>query len=93
MGSYEREEFRAGGSAASLLQPFLDNRIGRKGQNLVDTAKPGERDELTLEKAVCFVKDAFIAASERDIYTGDCVEIHVITREGIQTEKFALRRD
>jgi 20S proteasome subunit beta 6 len=63
VGTYEREEFRAGGSAATLHQPFLDNRIGRKGQNLVDTAEPGKRDELSLEKAVSFVKDAFIAAS------------------------------
>ena len=27
VGSYEREEFRAGGSAAALLQPLLDNQV------------------------------------------------------------------
>jgi hypothetical protein len=27
VGSFEREEFRAGGSAATLLQPFLDNQV------------------------------------------------------------------
>lgn len=27
VGSYERESFRAGGSASSLLQPLLDNQV------------------------------------------------------------------
>ena len=27
VGSYEREAYRAGGSAASMLQPLLDNQV------------------------------------------------------------------
>lgn len=27
VGSYERERFRAGGSAAAMLQPLLDNQV------------------------------------------------------------------
>ena len=27
VGSFERESFRAGGSAAALIQPFLDNQV------------------------------------------------------------------
>ena len=27
VGSYERETYRAGGSAASMLQPLLDNQV------------------------------------------------------------------
>ena len=27
VGTYERERFRAGGSAASMLQPLLDNQV------------------------------------------------------------------
>ena len=27
VGSYEREVYRAGGSAASMLQPLLDNQV------------------------------------------------------------------
>lgn len=48
---------------------------------------------LTKEKAVQLVKDAFIAASERDIYTGDGVVIHVITKHGVETQRFGLRND
>lgn len=28
VGSYEREVFRAGGSAGAILQPLLDNQVG-----------------------------------------------------------------
>lgn len=27
MGSYERETYRAGGSASAMLQPLLDNQV------------------------------------------------------------------
>ena len=48
---------------------------------------------LSQEKAVNLVKDVFISASERDIYTGDEVELHVITKDGVKTERFPLRKD
>lgn len=87
MGSYERETYRAGGSAGAILQPLLDNQIGYKNQ------QGAERVPLSREKAVNLVKDVFTSAAERDIYTGDALIIHVITRDGIETERFALRRD
>jgi 20S proteasome subunit beta 6 len=38
-------------------------------------------------------KDVFVAAAERDIYTGDAVHIAVVTKEGIAYEEVPLRRD
>ena len=29
VGSYERETYRAGGSASALLQPLLDNQVSQ----------------------------------------------------------------
>ncbi|KAL3872019.1 hypothetical protein ACJMK2_039990 [Sinanodonta woodiana] len=87
VGSYEREAYRAGGSASAMLQPLLDNQIGLKNQQGV-TQVP-----LSREKAVNLVKDVFISAAERDIYTGDSILINVITKDGVTDERFPLRRD
>ncbi|CAB4028467.1 proteasome subunit beta type-1 [Paramuricea clavata] len=88
VGSYEREIYRAAGSASSLLQPLLDNQIGYKNQQRVSEIPP-----LTKEKAVALVKDVFTSAAERDIYTGDAVVIHLITKDEIREVSFPLRRD
>lgn len=87
VGSYERETYRAGGSAGAILQPLLDNQIGYKNQ------PNATQDPLTKEKAVALVKDVFISAAERDIYTGDAIIISVITKDGVDTQQFPLRRD
>jgi len=87
VGSYERETYRAGGSASSMLQPLLDNQIGGKNQNGVKQAP------LEKSKAIALVKDVFTSAAERDINTGDSVVIHVITKQGVAKETFPLRRD
>lgn len=87
VGCYEREAYRAEGSAAELLQPLLDNQIGFKNMENVPKLP------LTKQKALQLVKDAFISAAERDITTGDRVLIHVIDSTGVKEESFPLRRD
>lgn len=87
VGSYQREFFKAAGSAAALLQPLLDNQLGYK--NMENSEHPA----LTLERAINLVKDVFISAAERDIYTGDGIVIDIITKGGIRREMFPLRRD
>lgn len=52
-----------------------------------------EKIPVTKEKAVALVKDVFISAAERDIYTGDSIQLHVITKSGVETESFQLRKD
>ena len=55
------------------------------------TIKPTE--PLTIERALCVVKDVFISAAERDIYTGDGVIIQIVTKDGVKEERFPLRQD
>ena len=125
VGSYERETFRAGGSASSMLQVLLDNQVrclllrfrlwiladfGYAAFSGTQVFLPNFSNflcpqvgfknmqnvpklPLSQEKAVNLVKDVFISASERDIYTGDEVELHVITKDGVKTERFPLRKD
>lgn len=87
VGSYERGEYHAAGSAAAILQPLLDNQVGYKNQGNVPHLP------LTREKALTLIKDVFISAAERDIHTGDGVRLCIITKDGITYEDMALRKD
>ncbi|KAG5888405.1 hypothetical protein JTB14_032095 [Gonioctena quinquepunctata] len=87
IGHCEKTTYRAGGSAGALLQPLLDNQIGQKNMAVV-SAEP-----ITQERALAVLKDVFISAAERDIYTGDRVSINIITKDGIKEESFELRKD
>lgn len=90
VGSYERETSgSAVGSSASLIKPFLDNRIGLKNMHGVT---PGSL-KISIEEAIAVIKDLFTAAGERDIYVGDHVDIRIITSDGIQQQKMNLRKD
>lgn len=87
IGHCEKATYRAGGSAGALLQPLLDNQIGLKNmQNIRD-------EKLSKDKALAIIKDVFISAAERDIFTGDSILINIITSNGIQEDSFELRKD
>ncbi|ORX86734.1 N-terminal nucleophile aminohydrolase [Anaeromyces robustus] len=87
VGNVERVKYQAEGSGKELLQPFLDSQIGLKNRATDDVL------DLTEEKAIKIVKDAFSSVTERDIHTGDCVEIYIIRKDGIECEKYPLKRD
>lgn len=86
IGSFERTPVTATGSGQSFLIPLMDNVIGHK--NRMD-----EKRDLKSEEVVEIVKDAFVAAGERDIYTGDAVEIMVIRADSIEKIVFPLKAD
>jgi len=86
VGSFERVGYAAQGAGQKLIIPLLDNLVG--GKNRSDTLAP-----LTAAAAVELVKESFITAGERDIYTGDAVEIYVITKAGVKMERFELKKD
>ncbi|GMI58515.1 hypothetical protein ScalyP_jg1715 [Parmales sp. scaly parma] len=86
IGSFERTHFSASGSGQSFVIPLLDNVITHKNRN------DPER-EMSVEEVVEIVKDTFVTAGERDIYTGDVVVIKVITKDGTTTQTFQLKAD
>ena len=98
VGSYEREQCRAAGAAASLIMPFLDNQVNYKNQYVPGSGeghalepRPIESlDQTTVEQ---LVKDAFTGATERHIEVGDGLQMMVITREGIAESITPLKRD
>jgi len=86
IGSFKRDEYGAMGSGQNFIMPLLDNLIGYKNRQDVNVP-------LTAEEAVAIVKDIFVSVTERDIYTGDSVEIRLIKKDGITTEIFQLKKD
>ena len=88
VGSFERVAYAAQGAGQKLIIPLLDNLVGGKNRG-----GPGAVPRLTKEAAAELCKDAFITAGERDIYTGDAVEVFTITKDGVRMERFALKKD
>lgn len=88
IGSHEKVRAVCSGTGQNLLQPILDNQVEFR-----QMSAEAKKEELQLGPCVELVKDAFTSACERDIYTGDMVEICKVTREGVEIEKFELRAD
>lgn len=87
MGSHERVTYSSSGTGQQLVQPFLDNQVGFKHHL-------GDKVERSVDETVEFIKDTFTSAGERDIYTGDQVDIFTVTARGVeQLPKFDLKQD
>lgn len=91
LGCVEPVGYSGQGSGVGLIRSLLDNQL-QAASPLVLPPRPSVTN-LPLEDALDAVKDAFVAAGERDIYTGDSVEILVITKEGIRRELLELKKD
>ena len=66
---------------------LLSHSVGFKNMQNV------EHVPLSLDRAMRLVKDVFISAAERDVYTGDALKICIVTKEGIREETVPLRKD
>ena len=87
VGSFDVVASTCCGSGRQLVQPVLDNQLNEETRGVV-RAVGSEASET-----VALLKDAFLSGGERDIYTGDAVDIYVITKDGIKTERFELKAD
>ena len=98
VGSYEREQCRAAGAAASLIMPFLDNQVNFKNQY-----EPGSVAGLDMQQRTVIplprndveelVRDAFTSAVERHIEVGDGLQMMIISKDGIQETYTGLKKD
>jgi len=87
VGSFERTPYSSSGTGQSLVQPLLDNQVAKKHQpNILKV-------DVTVQEVEEFVRDAMNSAGERDIYTGDHVEIKTVTAAGVAHTKFDLKFD
>lgn len=91
VGSYERTNYSCQGSGQQLIMPVLDNQLKTVSPLVlpaVSSATP-----LSEEEAIDLIKDCFATAGERDIYTGDAVELFVMNKDGIRKETMPLKTD
>jgi 20S proteasome subunit beta 6 len=86
IGSFERIPYGVTGSGSALITSILDNQVAFKTQLK-------NKKDLSADECIDLVKDVMTAAGERDIYTGDSVDILLITKDGIKEEKFQLKKD
>ncbi|KAJ2161790.1 Proteasome subunit beta type-6 [Coemansia sp. RSA 552] len=88
IGNMESVTHIAFGSASALVQPFLDSQVAFNNQRGADPAR-----RLTHDEARMLAIDAFTGATERDIYTGDWLEIYTIDVTGVHKEVRELKHD
>lgn len=91
VGSYlrSREGYAVNGSATAIALPILDNALGSIGVSSGLAEKP----KYSLKEAIEIVKDVFVTVGERDILSGDGVDIYSITSKGIEREYMTLKQD
>ncbi len=86
VGSFQRVGYGAQGSGSALATSVFDNQVNFESH-------PSNKKDLSLDEAIALVKDSLTSVGERDIYTGDSVDIYVITPAGIRHEVFQLKAD
>ena len=86
IGSYSTLSYGVQGSGSEMGAPLLDNQF--VGHNMME--KKLAQNEQDVEEAA---KDIINSIAERDIYTGDNVELVMIKASGIKTVREPIRRD
>lgn len=86
IGSYDKLTYGVQGSGSELGAPILDNQF--YGHNYLVKQLAQDITEVT-ETAM----DIINSIAERDVYTGDGVEITVIDHLGVHVSRHPIRRD
>merc|ERR1712170_132192 len=89
IGSTEEKQYGQTGSGMSMISPTLDYAINRNHDQSFKNHKP----ELTLVKAKNLIKMCLNGVTERDIETGDDLQIFILTPDKIEIESFKMRQD
>lgn len=86
IGSFDKLTYGVQGSGSELGAPILDNQF--VGHNHLVKAVSGN-----MKDAEDTGRDIINSIAERDIYTGDGVEVILITKDGVKVRQEPVRRD
>jgi 20S proteasome subunit beta 6 len=95
IGSYDYQRYGVQGSGQKLMVGLLDNQFQRRFiSHFLEYYQENKNIPSSPEEITTILIDAFQSAAERDIYTGDSVEV-IILRVGQEPEKknFKIRSD
>jgi 20S proteasome subunit beta 6 len=85
VGSWDEAPYGAQGTGTQLVTPVLDNIINRNIREGVN---------LTEQQAIDLIKETMNGTANRDIYTGDKMEIMIMRKDGnIEVSEQPLRSD
>jgi len=94
IGCAERLQHCVVGAAYSLIQPFLDKHLEADLALPVGASTGYKMSELSVERAVSLLKDAFQFAAERETSTGDGIDLAVVQAgKKVVRTRIALRED
>ena len=79
VGTIESVYYDANGTGSQMSLPILDNFFGNYHRNSLPYPYPEE------ETAVTLIRDAMASIAERDIYTGDNLQVAVMKADGTLT--------
>jgi len=86
VGSFDKINYGGQGSGQSMAMTVLDSQFF--GHNFLVKQVPEDQEEV---EAVA--KDIINGVAERDIYTGDMVEICTVDKSGVRYTREDIRRD
>lgn len=86
VGSYDKLTYGVQGSGSQLGAPILDNQF--VGHNFMVKVLPDSQEEVEVT-----AKDILNSIAERDIYTGDNIEVVTVDSTGVRFKREAMRRD
>lgn len=86
VGTIEDLKYDTNGTGSAFAAPLLDSVFGTVHHN----TRPFP--DITIDDAKNTIRDAISSVAERDIYTGDALQIATVTAEGFKVEEFPLPR-
>ena len=84
VGTIEDIKYEAHGTGSSFASPLLDSIYGTVHRNTIPFP------DITLEETKNTIRDAICSVAERDIYTGDTLQIATLTADSFTMEEFPL---
>lgn len=84
IGTIENLKYDSNGSGSQMAYPILDAAFGMMHRNTIPYKEP------SVDEARNLLADIMASVAERDIYTGDTLQIAIMSKEGFKLEEYPL---